>query len=72
MANMSYCRFENTSRDLIDCVDVMMEAYDLQDLDLSNNELMSLKYMRTFCEKFLEEANRLLNTESIDFDDERL
>ena len=23
MSNMSYCRFENTSRDLMDCVDAL-------------------------------------------------
>lgn len=25
MANMSYCRFENTLRDLMDCLDVLEE-----------------------------------------------
>ena len=61
MANMSYCRFENTADDLRDCVNTMEEAYDLVDLDLSPSELSNLKFMRTFCEKFLEEADRLLN-----------
>jgi hypothetical protein len=69
MSNMSYCRFENTSNDLRDCVDVMEEAYDLPDLDLSKSELSSLKYMRKLCEKFLEESERLLNAESVDFDE---
>jgi hypothetical protein len=68
MANMSYCMFENTSNDLRQCTDAMEEAYDLADLDLSKSELSSLKYMRSLCEKFLEESERLLNAESEDFD----
>ena len=68
MANMSYCRFENTSNDLRDCVGAMEEAYDMAELDLSRTELSSLKYMRELCERFLEESDRLLNAESEDFD----
>lgn len=68
MANMSYCRFSNTSGDLRDCVDAMEEAYDLAELDLSREELQSLKWMRDLCEKFLEESDRLLAAESEDFD----
>ena len=68
MANMSYCRFENTSNDLRDCVGAMEEAYDMADLDLSRTELSAMKYMRDLCEKFLEESERLLNAESEDFD----
>ena len=68
MANMSYCRFQNTSGDLRDCVDAMEEAYDLAELDLSREELQSLKWMRDLCERFLEESDRLLAAESEDFD----
>ena len=68
MSNMSYCRFQNTSNDLRDCVDAMQEAYDLPELDLSREELQSLKWMRDLCERFLEESERLLNAESEDFD----
>ena len=28
MANMSYCRFENTYRDLLDCLDAMNDRLD--------------------------------------------
>jgi hypothetical protein len=69
MSNMSYCRFQNTSMDLRDCVDAMQEAYDLPELDLSKDELQSLKWMRSLCEQFLEESERLLNAESVDFDE---
>lgn len=70
MANMSYCRFENTANDLRDCVDAMEEAYDMADLDLSAYELSSMKYMRQLCEKFLAESDRLLAHETIDFDEQ--
>ena len=66
MANMSYCRFENTNNDLRDCVGAMEEAYDMADLDLSKTELSSLKNMRWLCEKFLEESDRLLDAEEAD------
>jgi hypothetical protein len=66
MANMSYCRFENTNNDLRDCVGAMEEAYDLADLDLSKTELSSLKNMRWLCEKFLEESDRLLDADEAD------
>ena len=69
MANMSYCRFENTNRDLLDCVLVMEEACDLKELNLSESELSNLKFMRTFCKRFLEESDRLLN-EMVDFDEQ--
>jgi hypothetical protein len=63
MANMSYCMFENTNSDLRDCVGAMEEAMDLEDLDLNKTELSSLKNMRWLCERFLEEADRLLDAE---------
>lgn len=68
MSNMSYCRFQNTSNDLRDCVDAMEEAEDLAELDLSKSELSSLKWMRDLCERFLEESERLLNAESEESD----
>jgi len=69
MSNMSYCRFQNTSNDLRDCVDAMEEAYDLPEMDLSREELQSMKWMRELCERFLENSERLMNAESVDFDD---
>jgi hypothetical protein len=70
MANMSYCMFENTNMDLRDCVSTMEEAYDLADLDLSKTEMSAMKNMRWLCEKFLEESERLMAAESVDFDAE--
>ena len=59
MANMSYCMFENTVRDLRDCVVTMEESDSLQELDLSKTEKSSYNYMKELCERFLEEAARL-------------
>ena len=59
MANMSYCRFENTSDDLLDCVNAMQEACELEELDLSEYESSAMKRMRKLCERFLEEYDRL-------------
>jgi hypothetical protein len=59
MANMSYCRFQNTVQDLRDCVTVVEEAYDLDDLDLSNDETYAMKRMRNLCQDFLDAYERL-------------
>lgn len=59
MANMSYCRFENTSNDLRDCVNVMEEAYNLRDMDLSREELDAMKWMRELCNRFINTLDHL-------------
>ena len=66
MANMSYCRFENTSHDLRDCVDAMQEAASMGELDLSRSELNSLRRMRQLANDFLDECDRLLGTDQDD------
>jgi len=49
MSNMSYCRFENTSRDLDECLDVMQgnDEYYLNVKKLSGGEV---KYMEDLIE----------------------
>lgn len=50
MANMSYCRFENTYRDLRDCY------YALEDRgpeELSDSELNHARHMMKICENIL-------------------
>jgi len=59
MANMSYCRFENTSNDLRDCVNEMDEAYNIRDMDLSREELDAMKWMRELCNRFINNLDRL-------------
>ena len=53
MSNMSYCRFENTARDLRDCV----QAYQSGDVaDLSTYEVDGLQ-------EILNLANKIVNDE---------
>lgn len=47
--NMSYCRFENTFRDLEDCVDALVDNDDL-----SEREANFAHRMRNLCEEYLD------------------
>jgi len=52
MANMTYCRFQNTLKDLQDCFDALNdEPID----ELSGDELASAKDMLLLCEEFIQE-----------------
>jgi hypothetical protein len=59
MANMSYCRFENTAGDLQDCVHAMEEAEDMPGLDLSKYETAAYERLAGLCREFLEHDARL-------------
>ena len=53
MANMSYCRFENTKSDLSDCVNALERiAYDNE--SISEREWKYAKQMRSWCERFID------------------
>jgi len=55
MSNMSYCRFENTSRDLRDCVEALEElANDVVAQPLSASERQSADWMVNLCRRYLE------------------
>ena len=56
MANMSYCRFENTYRDLIDC-------YDNLNSSLSENESHYRECLVELCKSIIEEFNPEENNE---------
>ena len=57
MANMSYCRFENTANDLADCLDVIREAEENgEPLDLSESEERAKKRLFRMCKKIAEYA----------------
>lgn len=58
MANMSYCRFQNTLSDLHDCFDAL-HSENLE--DLSRDELKSAQEMLQLCEQFVEEHCEKLN-----------
>ena len=47
--NMSYCRFENTFRDLEDCVDALVSIEDI-----SEREENFAHRMRNLCEEYIE------------------
>ena len=49
MANMSYCRFQNTYLDLLDC------ANNLGDKDLSDSEKMARKNLLELCKEMIED-----------------
>ena len=61
--NMSYCMFENTMRDMRQCLEAMDEAETLKELDLSRTEKNSYILLREFCQNFLDIAERLDETE---------
>ena len=51
MANMSYCRFQNTFPDLKDCVESLQWEVSIN--DLSKTEKDYAFRMRELCEQFL-------------------
>lgn len=71
MANMSYCRFENTLRDLQDCVGALQEALDegmtLTEFKASLNEYerSALVRMLSTCEEFQEAFEELVTNEPV-------
>lgn len=58
MANMSYCRFENTYRDLVDCAQAMNET-------LSEREHKYKEKLVNVCQEIIEEyeLNKMSNEE---------
>jgi hypothetical protein len=57
---MSYCRFENTQRDLDDCVGAMEGAESLSEMKLNEYELKAFKAMCRNVIEFLEHYDRLM------------
>lgn len=54
MANMSYCRFENTLRDFTDCLEALNEIDDVKE-ELSESEYRSAKWLMEKAQEFVEE-----------------
>lgn len=55
MANMSYCRFENTVRDLQDCYNAMSEEFDGENQnELSPSEESAKKHLIALCKDIVE------------------
>jgi hypothetical protein len=58
MANMSYCRFENTFNDLIDCFDnIHEEAENMRDERARKQMIQYLKEQIDFIEELAEELD---------------
>lgn len=51
MGNMSYCRFENTARDLSDCVDAIQRG-DIH--ELSEYEIQSAEWLLQLAEELID------------------
>jgi len=51
MGNMSYCRFENTARDLKDCVEALENG---ETQELSNREIEGLEDLLRSCESIFQ------------------
>ena len=49
MGNMSYCRFENTARDLRDCLDAIENGEHTE--DLSSYEKRGLEDLLSYCDE---------------------
>jgi hypothetical protein len=60
MSNMSYCRFENTTRDLDDCLDALQnEPVN----ELSDTEFKALLKMLRLAEELLEYKDEIKDAE---------
>ena len=62
MANMSYCRFENTARDLRDCLQAIENGEHID--DLSSYEKNGLEDLMSYCEEMFhmkEEIEEAIN-----------
>jgi len=66
MSNMSYCRFQNTERDLDDCIGEMRDNDDMRGMDLSQGEQQAMARMMDSCQQFIENATRLLEAITVD------
>jgi hypothetical protein len=60
MANMSYCRFENTLRDLRDCY------YNMDSDDLSKSEFYARRHMIELCITIACECEDFLDQDFVD------
>lgn len=59
MANMSYCRFENTFKDLYDCYQAALNMTEERLANLSDSERSYLESLRELCGRFQEETEWL-------------
>lgn len=72
MANMSYCRFENTLGDMRDCLNAMREAENLTEMDLNSYERDAFERMRQLAADLQDEIDRLQEAGEVDEYDESM
>jgi hypothetical protein len=58
MANMSYCRFENTASDLLDCEEHLMDA------ELSQSEQDARNDLIETCQRILDEWAKYIDSDT--------
>ena len=53
MPSMSYCMFENTSREMSQVLNKMSESYDIEDLDMSEYEQRAFRDLYEQCQEYV-------------------
>lgn len=69
MSNMSYCRFQNTARDLYDCETSLEEMIDGIDTALSREELKAANRLVVSCLSIVQKIADAGNVVSVDLDE---
>lgn len=59
MPSMSYCMFENTEVELSQCVTSMLDANDIDELDLNEYEQVAFRRMYDLCQTYINTYERL-------------
>lgn len=67
MSNMSYCRFQNTSRDLVDCRETLQGLIDGEERPLSREELAAAKRLVMCCSQIIGMMVEYSNADETDF-----
>ena len=67
MANMSYCRFENTFNDLVDCLDNISQEAENERDERARKQMIHLLYENM---DFFEDLKRELDNPGMFIDDE--
>lgn len=72
MANMSYCRFHNTTTDLVECVNIVKEAYqegmslEAFQATLSEDEYRAFRKMIRASKTLIEYTDEMEQFETVD------
>jgi Trp operon repressor len=72
MANMSYCRFHNTTTDLVECVNIVKEAYqegtslEAFQATLSEDEYRAFRTMIRLSKTLIEYTDEMDQFETVD------